>query len=113
MRLTESKLRRLIRRAINEYGYQSSSYVSRGQGSHGGGYREYDRQRRSREYEMEEEYSQGDASKEQLGRLHASLRKLYDQNPNLDAMSVVRRMMDQWDRSFVDQIIDYWTLLQS
>jgi hypothetical protein len=114
MKITESKLRRIIRKAINEAGVPSSSYGGNyGASSHGGGYREYDRQRRSREYEMEEEYSQGEEEKEQLGRLHASLRKMYQQNPDQDVMSVVRDMMDQWDRSFEDKIIDYWTMLQS
>lgn len=114
VRLTESKLRQLIRKAINEsITSPSSSYASRGQGSHGGGYREYDRQQRTREYEMEEEYSQGGEEKEQLGRLHVSLRKMYQQSPDQDVMSVVRSMMDQWDRSFEDEIIDYWTMLQS
>ena len=114
VRLTESKLRQIVRRAINEIGVPSSSYGGNySASSHGGGYREYDRQRRSREYEMEEEYSQGEEEKEQLGRLHASLRKMYQQNPDQDVMSVVRDMMDQWDRSFEDKIIDYWTMLQS
>ena len=114
VRLTESKLRQIIRKAINEVGVPSSSYGGNySASSHGGGYREYDRQRRSREYEMEEEYSQGEEEKEQLGRLHVSLRKMHQQNPDQDVMSVVRSMMDQWDRSFEDEIIDYWTMLQS
>ena len=114
MRLTESKLRQIVRRAINEIGVPSSSYGGNySASSHGGGYREYDRRRSSREQEMEEEYSQGDQDREVLGRLHADLRKLYKQDPNKDVMSVVRSMMDQWDRSFEDEIIRYWTILQS
>jgi len=114
MKITKRQIRRIIREAINEsIPSPSSSYASRGQGSHGGGYREYDHQQRAREYEMEEEYSQGEDEIEQLGRLHASLRKMYQQNPDKDVMSVVRSMMDQWDRSFEDEIIDYWTMLRS
>lgn len=114
MRVTESKLRQIIRKAINEYGVPSSSYGGNySASSHGGGYREYDRRRSSREQEMEEEYSQGDQERELLGRLHADLRKLYKQDPNNDVMSVVRSMLDNWDREFVDEIINYWTMLQS
>lgn len=112
--MNKNRIRRALRKAINESGYSAnSSYSSRGHGYSSGGYRDYDRQRRSREYEMEEEYSQDDGRREQLGRLHASLRKMYQQNPDLDARIVVRSMMDQWDRSFEDEIIDYWTMLQS
>jgi hypothetical protein len=114
MKITKRQLRQIIKGAINEAGVPSSSYGGNyGASSHGGGYREYDRQRRSREYEMEEEYTQGDQEKEQLGRLAATLMKMYKQDPNKDVMSVVRSMMDQWDRSFEDEIIRYWNILQS
>ena len=110
MKITESKLRRIIRKAITEYGTPSSNYTSRrswmdrdygrGHGNYGGV--GYDEEASERE----------EAEKEQLARLHTSLRKMYANNPDQDVMSVVRTMLDQWDRSFEEEIKNYWTMLQ-
>ncbi len=123
MRITETQLRRIIKEAINEAGVQSSSYAGRysDASSHGGGYREYDHQLRSREYEMEEEYSQGDQEKEFLASLHADLRKLYKQNPDEFIYNVHQKMdrkgwIDGYDGSdfdVADAIDKYWAILQS
>jgi hypothetical protein len=107
MRLTESKLRRLIRKAINEVGVPSSSYGGNySASSHGGGYREYARRRSYREQEMEEEYSQRDQDKEIRGLLHADLRKLYKQNPDQD-------LYDKATFDTEDEIERYWAILQN
>ena len=122
MKITKRQLRNIVREAINEAGVPSSSYGGNyGASSHGGGYREYDRQRRSREYEMEEEYTQGDDEKEILGRLHADLRKLHQQNPDEFIYNVHQKMdrkgwIDGYDGnsfSVADAIDKYWAILQS
>jgi len=115
MRLTESKLRQIIRRVINEAPRRQPGRYESNPSMYGipGGYREYDRQRRFRAAEIEEEYFQKEEEREQLNQLHTSLRKMYKQNPDQDVMSVVRSMLDYWDRSFEDEIIKYWTMLQS
>lgn len=115
MRLTESKLRQIIRKVISESPHRHQSRYDRNPSMYGipGGYREYDRQRKFRAAEIEEEASQGEEEREMLNQLHTSLRKTYKQNPDQDVMSVVRSMLDNWDREFEDEIINYWTMLQS
>ncbi len=122
MRLTESKLRRLIRKAINEVGVPSSSYGGNySASSHGGGYREYARRRSYREQEMEEEYSQRDQDKEIRGLLHADLRKLYKQNPDQDLYDVKDKIdnragllgLDKATFDTEDEIERYWAILQN
>tara|TARA_Y100000592_G_C5344884_1_gene256024 strand:- start:213 stop:560 length:348 start_codon:yes stop_codon:yes gene_type:complete len=114
MKITESKLRRIIRKAITEYGGRTewhnspSNYSGRygaGGGSHERGHGNY-------EYDDDEAAEREEAKREQLGRLHASLRKMYAENPDQSVMSVVRTMLDQWDRSFEEEIKNYWTMLQ-
>ena len=109
MRITETQLRRIIQKTITEYG-ASSNYTARrawmdrdygrGHGNYGGA--GYD----------EEGDEQKESKKEQLAQLHSTLREMYAKNPDKGVMSVVRAMMDQWDRSFEQEIIDYWTMLQ-